>query len=83
MYLPTTAIHAFLGINDPLDELAPIAHVRFSGLKIQCSADILVETFGLQVEWNFVDRVLNVASLDNGFDGDVAIKRDLLAHFGV
>ena len=41
---------ALFRVDDALDELAPVAHVRLAGAKIQRAADVFVESFGLQIE---------------------------------
>ena len=68
-------LEIFPGSNDPLDESAPLGHLRGRGIKPEQAADRLVQFFILERERKFVDRVVDVSHLDDGVERNVAEKR--------
>ena len=71
----------FPGSNDPLDESAPLGHLRGRGIKPEQAADRIVQFFILEREREFVDCVVDVSHLDHGVERNITKKRKLLANF--
>ncbi len=69
--------------HDALDEFPPIAQVRRRRFQMEKLADQFVESFLVQHQRHFVDRVLHVARLDHGPGRDVAKHGKLLARLEV
>ena len=82
MYFPTTAtLRFFLRRNDPLDEFAPLGHLRGRGIKLKQAADRLIQLFILERQRKFVNGVVDISHFDDRVKWNVTEKSQLLANF--
>src|SRR6185312_5819308 len=81
VFADDTDAHAMLRRDEFANDFLPMRHVGRAGFEMQQAADNLVHVLALEHERHFVNAVVDVLFLDDGFERDVAKEGNFLANF--
>lgn len=80
VFAHNTDAHVVGGVNDALDEVAPLAEIGLLRGEVELLAHNVVKTLFVQFQRHLIDAVFDVADLDDVLDGHVAKEGDLFTH---